>query len=92
MVFTSKEGKIIHPDKIYHALKISLAAVGFRRGCASTASHLCESVGDEGVDLLSIKTLMGHTDLKTTQIYAHLAPQHLRDVVKVLNVSEPKSA
>jgi site-specific recombinase XerD len=46
----------------------------------------------KGVDLLSIKTLMGHTDLKTTQIYAHLAPQHLRDVVKVLNVSEPKSA
>jgi site-specific recombinase XerD len=44
-----------------------------------------------GVDLLSIKTLLGHTDLKTTQIYAHLAPQHLRDVVKVLDNPESQA-
>ena len=28
LVFTSKEGKTIHPDKIYHALKIALAELG----------------------------------------------------------------
>lgn len=30
-----------------------------------------------GVDILTIKKLMCHTDLKMTQIYAHLSPQHI---------------
>lgn len=29
----------------------------------------------EGVDILQIPDLMGHTDVKTTQIYAHLCPK-----------------
>ncbi len=38
----------------------------------------------EGVNILQIRDLMGHTDVKTTQIYAHLCPakkeQSIRDV------------
>jgi integrase len=30
-----------------------------------------------GVDLPTIKELMGHSDIKTTMIYAHLAPDHV---------------
>lgn len=30
-----------------------------------------------GVDLITIKDLMGHSDIKTTMIYAHLAPDHV---------------
>lgn len=30
-----------------------------------------------GIDLLTIKTALGHRDLKSTQIYAHLSPDHL---------------
>jgi integrase len=30
-----------------------------------------------GVDLLTIGTLMGHLNIKSTQIYAHLSPEHL---------------
>ena len=30
----------------------------------------------EGVDLLTIKNLMGHRDIKSTQIYAHLSSDH----------------
>jgi integrase len=30
-----------------------------------------------GVDLLTIKNLMGHKDIKSTQIYAHLSPGHM---------------
>jgi integrase len=31
----------------------------------------------QGVDILTVKKLMCHTDLKMTQIYAHLSPQHI---------------
>jgi integrase len=37
-----------------------------------------------GVDLYTVAKLLGHADVRVTQIYAHLAPDHLRDAVKVL--------
>ncbi len=44
------------------------------------ASHLVMN----GVDLPSIQKLMGHSDIQTTMIYAHLAPDHLADAVDKL--------
>ncbi len=37
-----------------------------------------------GVDLVSIKELAGHSDIKTTMRYAHLAPGHLRKSIDKL--------
>ncbi len=34
-----------------------------------------------GVDLVSVKEILGHRDIETTMRYAHLAPGHLRDAV-----------
>ncbi len=44
------------------------------------ASHLVMS----GVDLPTVKNLMGHSDIQTTMIYAHLAPDHLAGAVDKL--------
>jgi len=44
------------------------------------ASHLVMS----GVDLPTVKKLMRHSDIQTTMIYAHLAPDHLSDAVNKL--------
>ncbi len=41
----------------------------------------------KGADLYSIKELMGHANIETTQRYAHLAPEHKAKVVNLL-VSE----
>jgi len=41
------------------------------------ASHLVM----QGVDLPTVKKLMGHSDIQTTMIYAHLAPDHLENAV-----------
>jgi site-specific recombinase XerD len=38
----------------------------------------------QGVDLPTVMKLMGHSDIKTTMIYAHLAPDHLADTVDKL--------
>lgn len=44
------------------------------------ASHLVM----QGVDLPTVGKLMGHTDIATTMIYAHLAPDHLANAVTKL--------
>jgi integrase len=44
------------------------------------ASHLVMN----GVDLPTVSKLMGHSDIETTMIYAHLAPDHLAKAVTKL--------
>ncbi len=44
------------------------------------ASHLVMN----GVDLPTVQKLMGHSDIQTTMIYSHLAPDHLADAVEKL--------
>ncbi|RKX28592.1 MAG: hypothetical protein DRP46_08385 [Candidatus Zixiibacteriota bacterium] len=41
------------------------------------ASHLVV----KGIDLPTVGKLLGHTDIQTTMVYAHLAPNHLVDAV-----------
>ena len=45
------------------------------------ASHLVMS----GADLPTVQKLLGHKDIKTTMIYAHLAPEHLKHAINKLN-------
>jgi integrase len=44
------------------------------------ASHLVMA----GADLKAVQELLGHSDIKTTMIYAHLSPDHLKNTVSKL--------
>jgi integrase len=44
------------------------------------ASHLVMS----GVDLPTVQRLLGHSDIQTTMVYSHLAPEHLAGAVSRL--------
>jgi len=38
-----------------------------------------------GVDLTTVKSLLGHKDIKMTLRYAHLAPHHTKRAVDILD-------
>ncbi len=42
-----------------------------------------------GVDVVAIKELMGHTDIKTTMIYLHAAPNRMKGAVENLTFGRP---
>lgn len=83
-VFCTKDGKI----RINNLLR-ELKRIAKRAGVKNVtihalrhtfASHLVMA----GVDLVTIQQLMGHSDIKTTMIYSHLDPEHLKGAVEKL--------
>ena len=80
-VFVSQRGTRLGP----RAIQIRVKAAGERElgqnlhphmRRHSFASHLLES----SQDLRAVQELLGHADIKTTQIYTHLDFQHLASV------------
>ncbi len=41
-----------------------------------------------GIDIYTVKELLGHKDLRMTVRYCHLAPDNLREAVRVLDEKE----
>ena len=61
-------------------IKAEVSRITFHDLRHTFASHLAMA----GVPVLDIKAVLGHTDMKTTERYMHLAPGHLDGVTDVL--------
>ena len=84
LVFVSPCGTPFRPDDLYGRFKPLLKRLKIEGNVHSLrhtfASHLVMS----GVDLATVGQLLGHKDISTTMIYAHLAPEHVRKAVEKL--------
>jgi site-specific recombinase XerD len=85
-IFTNREGKPLDPGVLTHDFTKLIRKAGIKNASLHTlrhtfASHLIMS----GADLYTVQKLLGHSSIKTTEIYAHLAPDYLRSAVEKLS-------
>ncbi len=85
-VFPDEKGKRIYKNRLRNRLMTLTKRCGFPDVTKihslrhTFASHLVM----KGVDLATIKQLMGHSDIETTMIYSHLTEKHVDDAVERL--------
>lgn len=81
-LFVNKKGKRVSPQFVQSRIKHILLPVSEQHKAHphmlrhSFATHLL----DEGADLLSVKEMLGHASLSTTQVYTHLTPERLKAI------------
>lgn len=83
-VFTNKKNGKILPDKPYHALKKALELLRLEGDIHKLRHTFAAHLVMKGVNIYDVSKLLGHTDIKTTEVYAHLAPEYLKKVVDIL--------
>jgi len=82
-VFAHKSGCQIRDIK--HSFTSACRRVGIDDFRIHDLRHTCAAwLVQAGVPLDRVRDLLGHTSIATTEIYAHLAPENVREVVNIL--------
>ncbi|MFZ2886758.1 MAG: site-specific integrase [Minisyncoccia bacterium] len=89
-VFSNDDGTPFDSQHIIRQLNKVREKAGMRKFTWHTLRHTFAShLAMKGASLIAIKELLGHSDIKMTMRYAHLAPSTLRTTIDLLS---PKSA
>ena len=84
-VFVKHDGTP-HRGEVRRPLESVIKQTGLKRFTLHDLRHTFAShLVMEGVDLPTVQKLMGHANISTTMIYAHLAPDHLKNAIQRLN-------
>ena len=83
LVFPCLSGKYFHISKTWQQLAIRLNLTIRFHDLRHTYASLLASSGQ--VDIYTLKTLLGHKDIKLTERYSHLSDERLRSSTEVLD-------
>ena len=80
VLFIARGAKKITRQRVWQMVKAASAETG-RRASPHMLRHSCAThMVENGADLRSVQTILGHADISTTQIYTHVALDRLKSV------------
>jgi integrase/recombinase XerD len=80
LLFIARGGRKLTRQRIWQMVRAASAGSG-RAASPHMLRHSCAThMVENGADLRTVQTILGHADISTTQIYTHLALDRLRTV------------
>ena len=80
LLFIARGGHKLTRQRIWQMVRAASAASG-RHASPHMLRHSCAThMVENGADLRTVQTILGHADISTTQVYTHLALDRLRAV------------
>lgn len=80
LLFLARGGRKLTRQRVWQMVKAASAASG-RHASPHMLRHSCAThMVENGADLRTVQTILGHADISTTQVYTHLALDRLRTV------------
>jgi integrase/recombinase XerD len=80
VLFVARGAKKITRQRVWQMVGAASGAIG-RRASPHMLRHSCAThMVENGADLRTVQTILGHADISTTQIYTHVALDRLKSV------------
>ena len=88
-IFCDREGEPIPPKRVSVAFGRACKRAGIENLRFHDLRHdFASNLVQAGVDIYTVKELLGHKDLRMTTRYCHLHPEKLREAIRVLDREE----
>jgi integrase/recombinase XerD len=82
LIFMARGGRKLTRQRVWQMVRAASAACG-RAASPHMLRHSCAThMVENGADLRTVQTILGHADISTTQVYTHLALDRLRTVYR----------
>ncbi|GAB6161947.1 site-specific integrase [Desulfothermus naphthae] len=83
---------LYHPDTVTHKWIKLMRKLGLNYRLHDLRHTTASYLAIQGIPLKFIQELLGHSDITTTQIYAHLRPEDLQSALNISILSKSKNA
>jgi integrase/recombinase XerD len=78
-LFVGRRGRRLTRQRVWQFVSAASTVTG-RHASPHVLRHSCAThMVENGADLRTVQTLLGHADISTTQVYTHVALDHLRN-------------
>jgi integrase/recombinase XerD len=80
LLFLGRGGRKLTRQRVWQMVQAASASMG-RRASPHMLRHSCAThMVENGADLRTVQTILGHSDISTTQVYTHVALDRLKTV------------